>query len=553
MVQKALVCSAIAFLALPAFAQTSVPPAADPGVLLRSLESPLPKPQLQSTPLVATPAPRESTGDQRKAFVLQGVEVQGSSLFSAEDFNALYKDLIGQSVSFADLESIAFRVTHLYRDQGYVLSRAYLPEQKVRDGMVQLHVLEGFVDQVVIEGPDKNLNQRIAATAKTAAARKPVRVQDIERALLLINDLQGVTARGVLKPGQRPGASDLVITVARQDWQASLQTDNRAGTYLGDVRAIGDVAINDVPGIGGTLGLRLLSTLPHDEVGFAEMTHRRRLSSNGLDLYMRLHAARTHPSGDLKHFDIKGESQGFTAALLYPLIRTRAQSLVARAEIEFLNSRTKVLGLVSSADRVRTAQMGLAYDSIDTYAGINRIDMALTQGLPFAGASDDGPNRSRANGRNDFLRANLSLARTQHLIGGFSMQAEVKAQLAEGALLASEEFSLGGASFGRGYDSGEISGDHGAAAALELRYGQPSQGVVTYWQAFGFYDIGAVWNDDRVFGEESRSSLASAGFGARFNLEKGFEASVEAAKPLTKSADAKDKDTRLFFSLSKRF
>ena len=46
----------------------------------------------------------------------------------------------------------------------------------------------------------------------------------------------------------------------------------------------------------------------------------------------------------------------------------------------------------------------------------------------------------------------------------------VAGQHADGGLVSAEEFGAGGARYGRAYDYSEISGDDGAAAAIELRH-----------------------------------------------------------------------------------
>ena len=91
-----------------------------------------------------------------------------------------------------------------------------------------------------------------------------------------------------------------------------------------------------------------------------------------------------------------------------------------------------------------------------------------------------------------------------------------------------------------------------------LRYALPLQTEAIYSsQIFGFYDIGAIRNQDPVAGEFRRASLASAGIGARFSLGGGgVTASVELDFPLTRPVAAlgdNGTNPRIFFSLAKSF
>lgn len=93
------------------------------------------------------------------------------------------------------------------------------------------------------------------------------------------------------------------------------------------------------------------------------------------------------------------------------------------------------------------------------------------------------------------------------------------------------------------------------AGSLELRHSiAPDSRWVESYQLYGFYDIGAVWLDDPLVGEQGSESLSSTGLGVRFNLAYDMSGYVELAMPLTRDvASEKDEDKRLFFSLTKRF
>src|SRR5207245_713140 len=96
-------------------------------------------------------------------------------------------------------------------------------------------------------------------------------------------------------------------------------------------------------------------------------------------------------------------------------------------------------------------------------------------------------------------------------------------QLASGRLLLSQQFYLGGLSFGGGYGSAEISGDNGIAGSFELRFDQKLN--YRYWsgyQLYSFVDAGAAWNDG--FGINDGLALTSAGGGVRFFLWDSLQA-----------------------------
>ena len=119
-------------------------------------------------------------------------------------------------------------------------------------------------------------------------------------------------------------------------------------------------------------------------------------------------------------------------------------------------------------------------------------------------------------------------------------------------LLSSEEFVVGGAPYGRGYNYAEIGGDQGVAASAELRAGfNPKRAPFSFLQGYGFLDAGKVWNLKRGGGD---ADLASTGAGIRARLGDRATFTVEAARPLTRTPyDRRKKTWRPFFSLSTRF
>ena len=197
---------------------------------------------------------------------------------------------------------------------------------------------------------------------------------------------------------------------------------------------------------------------------------------------------------------------------------------------------------------------GGAYDFVDQFGGADLIDMQVSQGLDILGATDTGTDRTRTDGSADFTKINLDITRTQPLPNGFSLFAAATSQYSFDKLLAAEQFTIGGPFFGSAYDPSEISGDHGVAGRMELRYGKVlNDPMLNAFQIYGFYDIGRVWMEDTVDGSQS---LASAGLGLRTNFNEHLSANFEVADPLTRPANNQGghaKNPRLFFSVTGRF
>jgi hemolysin activation/secretion protein len=153
-----------------------------------------------------------------------------------------------------------------------------------------------------------------------------------------------------------------------------------------------------------------------------------------------------------------------------------------------------------------------------------------------------------------FTKLNVSASHYHGIGKNFGVLVAAQGQWTDDPLLASEEIAVGGAPFGRGYAYGEISGDRGGAATVELRASaRPSLRPVSFVQSYAFFDAARVANFHAPAGSRPLQ-LASTGVGARIGLADRVEFRLEAAKPLSRIAyERNDKAWRGFFGASVSF
>jgi hemolysin activation/secretion protein len=539
---------------------TSVPSSADAGVISRDLDI------QRETPSRMDEIIRFSDEDinndnlsDEKLFTLTQVVLEGSSVYSQADIDRILKKFYGQETSFRDLNEINQILTRKYRDDGYIFSRTELSPQKIQNGVVRITVLEGRIGSVSVVGDYKDPTNLIKKLANKIQTSGPANTKTLERYLLLINDIPGITARSVIEPAAERGAGNVIITVEQEKFEGSATLDNRGSGYLGQVRATLVGALNSLFTVDDRTTLRGILSADREELKFADLSHERQIGTEGLRVIARVATTDTKPGQELKVLPVEGESQLADIEVQYPVLRSRQYNLNILGGFNATNSETDVANLNVAKDRVRSVRAGGRFDSSDQWAGINVVDLQFTKGVDWLNATENGLGRSKANGDQEFFKTNLSLLRLQELGyaagGNFSLQLAASGQYSKDALLSAEEFSIGGGEFGRAFDSGETTGDKGVAGSVELRYGSSlDTPFLNSYELYGFYDLGKAWNIDPVVGETEAESLASAGLGTRFNLPYDLSGYAEISKPLTKPVDAEqDEDSRFFFSLTKRF
>lgn len=534
-----------------------IPGNADAGRVIEDMKQ-APEPSV-SAPSVATPpllVDKAPPGAEQTQFTLHSVTIEGSENYGKNELAPIYQDYIGKKIPVSKVYDFAAAVSKKYRDDGYALSRAIVPPQELADGNVKIKVINGYINDVIIEGKyeKSELINNIAARIKTF---HPLKIQDLEREMLLLNDLAGVSVQGILKlPKDNAkaddGATDLVLEFSVKHDSASLSYDNFGSRYIGPYEATAQANVSILP--YQQTSVTGLVTTPWDELQYISAAHSIPLDSDGTTANFTASYAHSKPGYKLEDEDVKSRSEDFGIFVSHPFIRSRGENLYLGAGLEFKTDDTDVLEANLYRDVVRIASLDASYDINDNLGGANLATVKFSQGLDILGARETGSdNLSRANGHSDFTKVDATLSRLQEVDENFQLYLAASGQYSWSPLLSSEQFGYGGQQFGRAYDYSEITGDDGIAGAVELRYTSVPLFLNVSSQPFIFYDIGKVWNDGSV----EDPSGSSAGFGVRFAHDDNLSGSVTVAKPLTKQEDAPDsgnsKAARIFFSLSCRF
>lgn len=530
--------------------------------------APVPEPTIAAPPTTGAPP-----GSEQLRFTLTALVIEGVTAYTAEELRPLYAGFVGREISVADLFAISEAITERYRADGYMISRALVPAQRIENGQARLQVIEGHVTAVTVEGAAEPMLRERAERAVSAS--RPLTLRRLERAILLLNDLPGVTAQGLIEPAPEGpvGAARLSITAeSRRIWQGYVAVDNRGSRYVGPWQATVGGSVSSVIRTYDRLAFRTVGASPLRELRYAEASYETPIGADGWTAFGSVFVSRSEPGFTLAALDTKGSAQGVTIGAAYPLIRTRAENLRLSIAFTPYDSDNDVLGRqdVSPAyeDDMRPVRLAATYDLADGWNGLNFLFAELSQGIDALGASSESrPNPSRPGARTDFTRLLVEASRFQALdwiAPGLGLTLATRGQLAFGsALVAYEQFGLGGARFGRGYDPSEIAGDNGIAGTAELQWSAvfpPSRysfGEQATIQPYVFYDAGTVTNARGT--DFPSQSLTSAGAGVRLWLGNAFAASVEVAKPLTRAVAAEvlgggdGKDPRLYVSTVLRF
>lgn len=559
-----------AFLAVPLANAVSIPGSAE----IQRLHDVMNTPDLPAAiPSIATPVldlqdvdlPANLTKQEldKIPFMLKSVTIQGVTAYPAQTFLPVFEKSTGQNITVAELYDLVNKITATYRNDGYVLAKAILPPQEITEGHVKIRVVEGRLSNVRLEG-ERTDSRLLNTWAKAIQKQTPLNNKQLERYLLLMNDLPGIDAESTLRPGDEPATAELVIHVTEDKYSGSIGANNWGTRYVGPNQVEGDLTVNsayaeqlDWHDQTTVRGVQAASTEVNN-LRYLDVTHGIPLNDSGTKLEAQLHHSLSEPGFTLEELELQSTTSGFNIALRHPVIRSRRENLNIFGMFDWRDTNSLIEDNNLSEDHIRALRIGLNYEAINS-SGVTTARVELSRGLNMFGASKpDSGVTSRENGvGNEFTKLKIDAARLQRLHKRWNLLLAGSWQQSTHALLASEEFGVGGENYGRGYESSEITGDRGFAAKAELQIDFPvGWNYLQSWQFYTFYDIGLTWQLDTLPGEDDDGDfLSSKGFGIRTQITPDLSTDLTIAKPLSRgvASSGGDDAPNIYFRIKNRF
>ncbi len=574
-----LVVATMALLSLQAFGQAP-PPAPPPPTPAPQLPPPpgsVPQPEelrqravppkQESASVPDAPVPRE-LGKPSEELTL---DVAGYSVDETAPaplkaaLPALTQSFTGKGKSYEDLVNAASAVTrYLQRELGYYLGYAYLPPQTPANGMIRIAVLEGRLDEVILNWPDNIPVDRSVVEAYLARLKpgEILRVRDVERIVFLVNDLRGLTARFEVKAGRAPGTASLVVTAQPEARFASkVEFDSLGSRYSGVYRGSVQETIASPASRGDGLVLSALSSTTGG-LQFLLGGYTVPVGSDGLKLGVSASYVKYKLDASLlEKTDLSGDATAFTAYGLYPVIRSRNLNLFTLLSIDAKQFNDKQFGnnQKKTSEDLQLSVSGDARDDLLT-GGVNTYEVVLLHGhlkSPTLGAEQENPA--------NYTLGRLNLSRLQNVITNRMLfLVSAKAQFALNNLDNTEQFQLGGADRVRAFGPGEGTGDTGLVASLEMRLLPPEEwfGRISRELVFSaFFDAGTIrfrhkptpldlQQDTFV----NSSTLTGVGIGAVWDRPRDFAVRLSLAFPLSgKAVNDTKKSPRIYLFANKSF
>ncbi|MCB1487210.1 MAG: ShlB/FhaC/HecB family hemolysin secretion/activation protein [Bauldia sp.] len=477
-------------------------------------------------------------------FRLTAIDLVGAGAVSEAQLTPLWSDLLGTEVSLADLSRVVEGIGAVYLKNDYY-ALAVIPPQDFASGRIRIVVYESYVREVVINGDIPGLQRRIHPYVERIVAMTPIRVSRLERYLLLMADLAGITLNAeISKIEDDPGAARLVLDFQFNGKTVAGRLDNFGNDEVGPLEASINARFNDAFGaFESTDALLVTNPLEPTELVFGRLSQLYPLGPSGLTAGYEIGQVASEPGGDLADLNLHAETTTAKVHIDYAFMRRIKRSLFGSLALNSKSSTVDSGDTTITRDRNSWVTAGATYN--DTIAGAAVIlDVAYAQGL-------DGLGSNTPNSDFRFLSGEANISRD--LTDTVYARLQGIGQLALSDLPSSMRFDIGGENYGRAFDGSTISGKDGAAAAFEIGK-RIDLGIdwLAGFTLFAFADYGAVWNGPNE-GQYGYAAVGSAGAGVRTRLGRHGMVAAYFATPYLDTADASDMSTRFRFNAGFRY
>ena len=523
-------------------------PALGAGSLLQQVPQSQPLSPGRNIEALPRPAEQEQYSDT-KPFLVRRFVIEGNTVYSTEKLHALIADQEGQPMGLAGLMTVAQRISDHYQNHGYSLTRAIIPAQKIVNGVVRVQVVEARLGRVRLKNKSIIEPDVLQGIVNGALTRGELIMQDgVERAILLLTDLPGLTAESLVKPGGRVGESDLDIDTkpagdspltgrGMLDTAGNAYTGrNRLSTNLNWLNPLhrGDVASVNTLSTGSGLSYTNFSyegvALPGGSRAGAS------LSNMNYNLGGAAQASGSH-----------GTAQVMSAWFKYPWIRSLNQNVAFQVQadrtqleddIDASNTTNKrhLSAFVFSATGDRTSEGRYTTWRVAGTTGSLAFDDADAQASDLASAYTQG----------NFSKLSFTVMHLQTLKSGDDFFVRVTGQKSSVNLDPSQKLIVGGPNSVRAYDVSAVTGDVGLDTSFELRRNLGALGPGRL-QGLAFFDYATVNINAYPWPGAGNNSaqLAGAGVGLNWSTARNMRVKCSLATPLGGAPDSVSSTSKL--------
>ena len=516
------------------------PPVPSAGIIEREIEQQYEATPLEPTkeaPVVEIDIPEEKlTLPEGKKVFLKDIRIQGNESISSDEIHEWLKSYVNQDESIQDIYHLCQIISTHYAERGYILARAYPPQQTIEDGVLILEVLEGKIGQIEIVG-NQYYSSAFIHKYFDRFQGHALQYNQFLRQLVLINENKDLLVGALLEKGKKVGTADLILRINDKRPLHLYLNENNYGRKLTTKSQFGGrLDYGNALVYGDRFSIAEVIGFPVDALYFTDLIYRAPLNQSGTSLEVAYLFTKFHVE-EMTSLRLRGRSDIGTLLFTQAMIRNRLLSLDLFTSFDYKQFENYTFNILTSQDRLRVFGFGISFDNFLISHGRDYLTARLSAGIPhFLGslpAVSDWSSRPGAGGR--FIKLNVDFDHMQQLWTNYLFTVHASGQYSPYKLVVPEQIYIGGGSTVRGFPLASALGDSGYYLNFEFHIPPPIIGNLLFFkkawkdwlQIVGFLDHGGVF-------PQSYPDVFEwgAGFGIRVNGPLKLALSLDVGFPL---------------------
>lgn len=404
---------------------------------------------------------------------VEHIKFTGNKNVSDVELTTLLSAHLGQSLSIKELNQMTALVTRYYRQHGYMLAEAYLPEQDITQNTLVIAVVEGYLGELKMQTKgklDEAFLKKMAA--RELANNDVIRESNLVKNITLINSLPGVKAVSELSPGAEVGYSDVEIEVQALPLLSGYVGANTYGNrFTGRETLFAGIFLNNLAGRGDRLGLNLKDSNGERQRS-AQLGYIMPIHESGTILNLSAGYSDYRLGGEFSRLGAAGQSWYGSAFLDQPVLRSRQGNITSRFGLSHKDVSDDVSAFALKNHRgINAVEFGLFGDWRDSeWNGFNQIGLNLKfADVNFKNSLAKSLDATGAETAGNFVKYNIFGSRIQPLTATYNLILRAEYQGTNKNLDSSEKLAIGGVNRWREYGELPTSSDRGLIVGSELR------------------------------------------------------------------------------------
>lgn len=512
-------------LSKQASAQGFIP---DAGSLLNQIERSLPPPKLPNVGPPPAPPKIELLQGQGETLLVKQFIFSGNTAVRSDVLAKLVEPYLNRPLTFNELQNAAAALALVYREKGYIAA-ATIPKQVVKGGIVRFHMVESRFTGAVMDESTQSRTRLDLLLNRIEQALPPghlVNVYDLDRGLLLIEDLPGVSVSGGLREGRTDGESEFVLLARDKPiMKGNASFDNGGSRSTGPKRLNADLSAESPTGNGELLSATAMHSEGSEYGRFSlsvpvSATGTKFTASASMMSYQLV-------APEFKAANIEGTSSTVGLELNHPVLRTRSFNVYATLGYDGRSFDNLANRITTSQYRTDAVSAGLTANHFDQLGGggVNTAAISYQLGrVDLDGSPNKASDAAAAHTQGGYSKFKISASRSQTVTEEMTLFANLSGQYAFNNLDSSEKLFVGGSSGIRAYPSSEGGGSSGVTANFEARQQLPYG-----FEGIAFIDAGLVQQnmDNHYSGAPVKNTLFYKGLGLSLVWRGAYNSTVK--------------------------